>query len=101
MKSMYLEIQINVFEVLQRWKKDRHLVLNKNDVFTVISNLSYIFPIGKIQDPKNTTIFLQTMEQNSFWVWKYKGKNFWQNSFIKDIATISKKYEDSSTLYSF
>lgn len=90
------------FEVLLDERKIDALGLNKNDLFSVISNLSYIFPIGKVEDPKkhyyistnngakNAKDFANTLIRVSN-----------KTVYIKDIATVSKKYEDSSTLYSF
>lgn len=89
------------FEVLLDEKKIDALNLNKSDVFNALSTISYIFPIGKIEDPKK-----------HFYISTYNGaknaKEFGnillkisnQTFYVKDIATISKKYEDSSTLYS-
>ncbi|PHO11580.1 acriflavin resistance protein [Malaciobacter marinus] len=90
------------FEVLLDDRKIEALNLNKSDVFSVISNLSYIFPIGKIEGSKK-----------HFYLSTYNGaKNAidFENSlikisnktlFLKDIATVKKRYEDSSTLFSF
>jgi len=90
------------FEVLIDDKKIDALNLNKSEVFTAISTLSYIFPIGKIEDSKK-----------HYYISTYNGaknaKEFANtlirvsntNIYVKDIAKISKKYEDSSTLYSF
>jgi len=89
------------FEILLDEDKIDALNLNKSEVFDTISTLSYIFPIGKIEDPKK-----------HFYISTYNGaKNATEfgNSllkisnktvYLKDIAKISKKYEDSSTLYS-
>ena len=111
-KSKLLNIsginEINIFgdsnryyEVLIDEKKIDALGLNKTQVFDAISNISYIFPIGKIEDPKK-----------HYYISTYNGaKNAedFQNSLIRvsnktlylgDIAQISKKYENSSTLYS-
>ncbi len=89
------------FEVLLDEGKIDALNLNKSEVFNALSTLSYIFPIGKIEDPKK-----------HFYISTYNGaknaKEFGnillkisnQTFYVKDIATISKKYEDSSTLYS-
>ncbi|MGA1932796.1 efflux RND transporter permease subunit [Arcobacter sp. YIC-464] len=90
------------FEVLLNDKKIEALGLNKNEIFSAISTLSYIFPVGKIEDPKkhyyistnngakNAIDFANTMIRIGD-----------KNVYVKDIATIAKKYEDSSTLYSF
>lgn len=89
------------FEVLIDEDKIDALNLNKSEVFNAISTISYIFPIGKIEDPKK-----------HFYISTYNGaknaKEFGnillklsnKAIYVRDIATISKKYEDSSTLYS-
>jgi hydrophobic/amphiphilic exporter-1 (mainly G- bacteria), HAE1 family len=90
------------FEVLLDERKIDALNLNKSDVFAVIGNLSYIFPIGKIEDPKkhyyiSTYNGAKNAEDFGNTLIKISNKTI----YVKDIATISKKYEDSSTLYSF
>ena len=90
------------FEVLLDDKKIDALGLNKSDVFNVIANLSYIFPIGKIEDPKkhyyiSTNNGAKDAQEFGNTLVKISGKSV----YIRDIAQISKKYEDSSTLYSF
>ena len=89
------------FEVLIDEDKIDALNLNKSEVFNAISTISYIFPIGKIEDPKK-----------HFYISTYNGaknaKEFGnillklsnKAIYVRDIATISKKYEYSSTLYS-
>ena len=89
------------FEVLLDEKKIDALNLNKNEVFNVISNLSYIFPIGKIEDPKkhyyiSTNNGAKNAEDFGNTIIKISNKTI----YIKDIAHIKKKYEDSATLYS-
>ena len=89
------------FEVLLDEKKIDALNLNKSEVFNVISNLSYIFPIGKIEDPKkhyyiSTNNGAKNAEDFGNTLIKISNKTI----YVKDIAHIKKKYEDSSTLYS-
>jgi multidrug efflux pump subunit AcrB len=90
------------FEVLLDDKKVEALNLNKNDIFNAISTLSYIFPVGKIEGTSK-----------HYYISTYNGAKTSQdfantlmkvgdtNVYLRDIAFISKKYEDSSTLYSF
>lgn len=90
------------FEVLLDDKKIDALNLNKSEIFNIISNLSYIFPIGKIEDPKkHYYISTHNGAKNAQDFANTKIKIGAKTVFIKDIAQISKKYEDSSTLYSF
>jgi multidrug efflux pump subunit AcrB len=90
------------FEVLLDERKIDALNLNKSDVFAVIGNLSYIFPIGKIEDPKKhyyISTYNGAKNAEDFGNTLIKISN--KTVYVKDIAIISKKYEDSSTLYSF
>ena len=90
------------FEVLLDERKIDALNLNKSDVFAVIGNLSYIFPIGKIEDPKKhyyISTYNGAKNAEDFGNTLIKISN--KTVYVRDIATISKKYEDSSTLYSF
>ena len=90
------------FEVLIDDKKIDALNLNKSEVFTAISTLSYIFPVGKIEDPKKhyyISTYNGAKNAKDFGNTLIKLSN--TNIYVKDIAQISKKYEDSSTLYSF
>lgn len=90
------------FEVLLDDKKIEALNLNKNEIFNAISTLSYIFPIGKIEDPKkhyyiSTYNGAKNAQDFANTLLKIGNKNI----YVRDIAKISKKYQDSSTLYSF
>ena len=90
------------YEVLLEDKKIEALGLNKNDIFQAISTLSYIFPIGKIEG-RSKHFYLSTYNgaknAKDFANTRIKLSN--GSVYVKDIAKISKKYEDSSTLYSF
>lgn len=90
------------FEILLDDKKIEALDLNKNSVFSAISTLSYIFPIGKIEGGNkhyyiSTYNGAKTAKDFANTLIKIADRNI----YLKDIAFISKKYEDSSTMYSF
>ncbi len=90
------------FEILLDDKKIDALNLNKNEIFQAISTLSYIFPIGKIEGGSkhyylSTYNGAKTAQAFANTMIKLGNKNI----YLSDIAFISKKYEDSSTLYSF
>jgi hydrophobic/amphiphilic exporter-1 (mainly G- bacteria), HAE1 family len=75
--------------------------LNKSEIFNAIGSLSYIFPLGKIEDSKqhfyvSTNNGNKTIEEFENSIIRVNN----QNIYLKDIATIEKKYEDSSTLFS-
>jgi multidrug efflux pump subunit AcrB len=90
------------FEVLIDDKKIDALNLNKNDIFSSISTLSYIFPIGKIED-KDKHYYISTYNgaKNAVDFGNTLIRIGTTNVYLRDIAKISKKYADSSTMYSF
>jgi multidrug efflux pump subunit AcrB len=83
-------------------EKIRALGLDENSVIAALSGLSYIFPIGTIEDSKKGHHFISTyngpkdaqkMLQSQL---KVSGKTL----YLKDIATVSKRYEDTATMFS-
>ncbi len=90
------------FEVLLDDRKIEALDLNKNEIFDAITTLSYIFPVGKIEDPKKhyyISTYNGAKSANEFANTLLRIGN--KSVYLNDIASIAKKYEDSSTLYSF
>ena len=90
------------YEILLDNQKIEAYGLNANDVAMAISSISYIFPIGKIDD-----------SAKQFYISTYNGaknvKDF-QNTllkikdkllYLKDLAVVSKTHEASATMYSF
>lgn len=90
------------FEILINEKKIQALGLTQSEVLSAISTLSYIFPVGTIEDT-NKHFYLSThngakaASQLANTVIKISDKKI----YVRNVATIAKKYEDSSTLYSF
>lgn len=91
----YYDIRLNS-------EKIHALDLDENAVATALAGLSYIFPIGTVEDPKHGYYFISThngpkdakkMLQSQL---RISGKTF----FLKDVASVSKHYEETSTLYS-
>ena len=90
------------YEIIIDDKKADAYNIDKNELYDYISKLSYIFPIGKIEGDKK-----------HYYISTYNGaktaKEFANtmiklsigNIYLKDIALIKKRYEDSSTLYSY
>ena len=83
-------------------EKIRALGLDETTVIAALSALSYIFPIGTVEDSKNGHHFISTyngpkdaeqMLQSQITV---LGKRL----YLKDIATVSKRYEDTATIFS-
>jgi multidrug efflux pump subunit AcrB len=90
------------YEVLINERKIEALNLNKTQVFDAIASLSYIFPLGKIED-KAQHFYLSThngaKDANEFANTLIRIND--KTLYVKDIATIKKTYEETSTLYSF
>jgi len=90
------------YEVLFDDKKIEAYNIDKSELFTIFEKLSYIFPIGIIEG-----------EKKHYYISTYNGAktaNELANTVIKlssgtlhlkDVAQIKKRYEDSSTMYSF
>jgi len=90
------------YDIALNSEKIRALALDENSVISVLSGLSYIYPIGTIEDKKRGFYFISTkngpktaeeMMQSRIEV---EGKTF----YLKDIATVAKRYEESDTLFS-
>ena len=90
------------FEVLIDEKKILALGLNLNEVFQAISTLSYIFPVGTIED-NNKHFYVSTYNGAKIasdlakTIIKIQNKKL----YLSDISTVSKRYADSTTMYSF
>ena len=89
------------YEVLIDDKKLEALGINKKSIVNIISELSYNFPLGKIDD-KNNQFFLSTSNGK-------KDINALENTilkiddnyiYLKDFAKVTKRYGDASTLAS-
>ena len=90
------------YEILIDDKKVEGYGISKSELFDVIGTLSYIFPIGKIEG-KDKHYYLSTyngaksaLELSNTLLKLSNG-----SVYLRDIASIKKRYEDSSTLYSF
>jgi len=90
------------YDIRLHSERIRALGLDENVVITALSGLSYIFPIGTIEDSKNGHYFISTyngpkdaqkMLQSQI---RVSGKTL----YLKDVATVSKRYEDTATMYS-
>jgi len=93
--EMYYDISLNS-------QKIQALGVDEKSVASAIQGLSYIYPIGKIEDSKGGHYYIST----------YNGKKSalsLQNSqimvqgkriYLKDIATVVKRHEESASLFS-
>lgn len=90
------------YDIRLHSEKIRALGLDESAVIAALSGLSYIFPLGTIEDSQNGFFFVsthngpkdaKTMLQSQL---KVADRSF----YLKDIATVSKRYEDTATLFS-
>lgn len=88
------------YEVLLDDAKINALGLNKSDIFTAISTISYIFPIGTIEAEEHFYISTKNGKQNANEFYQTLLNIGESKVYLKDIAQISKKYEQASTLFS-
>ena len=91
-----------IYEIILDNKKIDLYQLNKQALLTQIQNLSYIYPIGKIEDKKGH-LFLsskngaQSVNELLNTLLTIDGKSL----YLSDIAKVSKKYERSDILSFF
>ncbi len=92
--DIFYDIELNT-------KKIRALDLSQDMVVSALSRLSFIFPLGQLEDAKRGFFYLSTRNgKKSAKAWNdtritVGGKSL----YLKDVATISKHYEDATTLY--
>lgn len=93
--EIYYDIRINS-------QKIQAFGLDEKSVATAIQGLSYIYPIGKLEDTQRGHYYLSTYNGKKEAIGLLdtqllvEGKHF----YLKDIAYVEKRYEDSSTLFS-
>ncbi len=90
------------YDIRLHSEKIRALGLNETAVTTAISGLSYIFPIGSIEDSQQGYFFVSTHNgpKNAKKMLESRLKVGDKSFYLKDIATVSKRYADTATLYS-
>lgn len=90
-----------IYDIELNTQKIRAFDLTTQSVVAALTKLSYIFPLGKIEDKKDGFYYISTSNGK-------KSDSDWENMritiggkslYLKDIATISKHYEDALTLY--
>jgi len=90
------------YEVLLDDKKIEAYNIDKSELFTALGTLSYIFPLGTIEDKikhyyLSTYNGAKTSKELANTVIKLSSGTL----YLRDIAQIKKRYEDANTLYSF
>ena len=90
------------YDIRLHSEKIRALGFNENSIVSALSGLSYIFPIGTIEDSKDGHHFISTyngpkdaqkMLQSQLHI---EGKTL----YLQDVATVSKRYENTATMFS-
>ena len=82
--------------------KIKALGLDDNSVITAISGLSYIYPIGKVEDSKNGHYFISTFNgaKDAQKMLESQIRVLGKTLYLKDVAKVSKRYEDTATIFS-
>jgi multidrug efflux pump subunit AcrB len=82
-------------------KKIKALKLDENTLFNTITGLSYIYPIGKIEDSKGGHYYISTYngKKTADDMLRTRIKVAGKTLFLKDIATVRKRYEDTKTMF--
>ena len=88
------------YELLINEKKLLALNINKDLLYSSLSKLSYIFPLGKIEGKKHYYLSTYNGAKNIEDLENTLLKLGDKYIYVKDIATVSKRYEDTSTLFS-
>jgi multidrug efflux pump subunit AcrB len=90
------------FELLLDEKKIEAYGIDKSALFNTLSTLSYIFPIGKIEGvDKHYYLSTYNGAKSAHELSNTLIKTEAGNIYLSDIAQITKRYEDATTLYSF
>jgi len=90
------------YEIVLDDEKIEAYNINKSELFEKLSLISYVFPVGKIED-KTKHYYLsthngaKTEEELQNTLLKLQNNTI----YLRDIAVVKKKYEDATTLYSF
>jgi len=90
------------YDVIVDTKKIKALGLNETAVFSAISKLSYIYPIGKVEDSKAGFYYISTFNgpKNAKKMLKSRLRIGNTSFYLSDIATVQKRYEDAASLFS-
>jgi len=90
------------YEILLDDKKIEAYGIDKTELFNTIGTLSYIFPIGKIEGAtKHYYISTYNGAKSASELANTLIKLSTGSLYLSDIAQIKKRYQDSTTLYSF
>ncbi|CAA6804612.1 MAG: Acriflavin resistance protein, partial [uncultured Sulfurovum sp.] len=93
--EIYYDISLNA-------EKIKALDIDENSVISAIQGLSYIYPIGKVEDSKGGHYYVSTYNGKKTAFNMLESQIMVQNKwvYLKDIANVEKRYEDAATLFS-
>jgi len=93
--DIYYDIELDT-------QKIKAYSLDEASVSTAISGLSYIFPIGQVEDTKNGFSYISTANgpKDASSMMNTKIKVSGKSIRLSEIATIHKRHKDSATLFS-
>jgi len=93
--SIYYDIRIDTSKI-------QALGLDENAVIAALTGLSYIYPIGRIEDKKKGHHFISTYNgaKDANAMLESQIKVSGKVLYLNDIATVKKRYEDTATMYS-
>ena len=90
------------YDVIVDTKKIKALGLHEDAVFAAISKLSYIYPIGQVEDSKEGFYYISTFNgpKNAKTMLASRLSTAGSTFYLKDIATVKKRYADAASLFS-
>ncbi len=90
------------YDVIVDTKKIKALGLNESAVFSAIAKLSYIYPIGEVEDSKEGFYYISTFNgpKNAKTMLASRLSTAGVSFYLSDIATVKKRYADAASLFS-
>jgi len=90
------------YDITLHSHKIKALGLNESSIVQTLSTLSYIYPVGKIEDPQEGHYYISTYNgaKSAKEMLDTKITMGKRSVWLKDIASIHKRYKESSTLFS-
>jgi multidrug efflux pump subunit AcrB len=90
------------YDITLHSHKIKALGLNESAIVQTLSTLSYIYPVGKIEDPNEGHYYISTYNgaKDAQAMLETKMLIGGKSVYLYDIASVTKRYKDSSTLFS-
>jgi len=89
------------YEINLNSQKIKALNIDEDALYQTIAGLSYIYPIGKVEDSKGGHYYISTFngKKTALEMLNTRIKVAGKTLFLKDIATVKKEYEETKTMY--